>query len=143
MTPSNKRPGERRLVQMSADASSSPAPTWAPDLPIVEQYTQTFPFGADAEYVLRYDLDEWNRTVEWAVIQKRRLHGHWQRVAVYDTCHGKGVHVHFYDRDDHEFAQTPLRPIKSHKDLDEGLQDALRWVCDSWRENERRSDRGY
>jgi len=65
-------------------------------------------------------------------------------VALYDTCHGKGVHLHLYDRQEKEFTQVSLRPITSYKDLEDGLDYVLDHLIDPWcEENERRSDRGY
>lgn len=92
---------------------------------------------------MRYVMDDHDRITEWAVTQIRKLSGRWRRVAVYDTCHNKGIHVHFYNRSDDEFAQTPLRSVDSHEDLVEGLDYAVDRVVRAWRENERRSDRGY
>jgi hypothetical protein len=107
------------------------------------EYEQTFPITEDAAYVQRFVMDDRDRIVEWAVIQLRRVNGRWRRVAEYDTCHNKGVHVHFLNRDEVRFAETQLRSIDSDDDLVEGLDYALSRVAEAWGENERRSDRGY
>ena len=64
-------------------------------------------------------------------------------MALYDTCHGKGLHVHLYDRREKEFTQTPLRSVASYEDMDDWLAYALQRVTEHWQDNERRSDRGY
>jgi hypothetical protein len=89
--------GRRRLVDMSPDIGVVP---WAPPRPpqAALEYEQTFPIGEDVEWVQRIGYDELGRVADWAVVQKRRVSGAWRRVAVYDACHGKGMHVHLYDR---------------------------------------------
>lgn len=92
----NRRTGGRRLADMRA--STEPEPAWAPDLPADHSYRLTLLLSERARYIQRLDYDERERLVEWAVIQSRLTNGEWQRVAVYDTCHGKGVHVHLFNR---------------------------------------------
>jgi hypothetical protein len=128
---------------MSTSTGAEQVGAWTPELPSVDQFTQTFSISDTTSYVQRFDLDERGRIVEWAVVQTRTVGTRSQRVVVYDTCHSKGVHAHFYDREGQEFAEEPLQPVASYKDLEEGLDHAVRRVVETWRENERRSDRGY
>ena len=138
MSPLNRKAGDRRLVKMS------PAPgPWSPELPPEGvPYEQEFPISAEVSYIQRLEQDQYGRIVEWAVIQMRVVDGRHQRVVVYDTCHGKGLHAHFYDREDTEFAEEAYRPINSYDDLEAGLDYALERVSQAWQENQRRSDRG-
>lgn len=141
MSPLNRKAGDKRLVNMSAAAELEQA--WAPDLPAVDSYRLTFLLSASARYVQRLECDERDRVVEWAVIQSRLRNDRWQQVAVYDICHGKGMHVHLFNRQGEEFTEVRLRSIVSYEDVEDGLDYALDRVIESWEENERRSDRGY
>ena len=142
MSPLNRKAGARRLVNMSA--GPEPQQPWAPDLPPDgSPWEQTFPLSEDARYVQRLGIDETGRLVEWAVIQMRRQAGKWRKVAVYDISHGKGVHVHLFNRQEVKFTEMSLRPVSSYEDVEAGLDYALKRVTEYWLENERRSDRGY
>lgn len=141
MSPLNRKAGERRLVDMNTAAK--PEQAWAPDLPPEDSWVQTFLINEDARYTQRLGFDERGRLVEWAVVQSRRRNGRWQRAAVYDICHGKGVHVHLFNQQETEFTETYLRPVTSYKDVEDGLDHVLDRLSDGWLENERRSDRGY
>jgi hypothetical protein len=140
VTPRNRKAGLRRLVEMSATTDDQP---WAPELPAVDEFEQEFPIGDSASYVQRLGLDERDRVAEWAVIQMRKVDSEWRRVVVYDCCHGKGLHVHHYNREGMEFAEVVVRPVNSYSDFESALDYALERVTMSWQENERRSDRGY
>jgi hypothetical protein len=136
----NKKASIRRLKDMSA--GTEPPPGWVPELPKVDTWEQEFPISDRASYVQRLDLDERGHIVEWAVIQKVRTDDGSRRVAVYDTCHDKGMHVHLYDRDENEFTEEPIMPIGSYRDMEQALDYAVDRVVNAWQENERRSDRG-
>ena len=128
---------------MSPDVTTE---RWSPPLPPEEglPYEEKFPIGEDAHYIQSIGYDERGQVAEWAVIQMRRVEGGWQRVAVYDAHPPeKGLHVHLYGRNDKEFAEEPLRDVNSYNDFVAGLDYALQRVSEAWRENERRSDRGY
>jgi uncharacterized protein (DUF2344 family) len=115
---------------------------WYPELPSVPpDYEQHFPISDTARYVLRLAHDEYMRLTEWAVVQLRRIDGDWCTVAVYDTCHGKGVHMHLYNRQGERSTEVSLREVQSYADLEAGLDDAVERVSRDWLENERRSDR--
>jgi hypothetical protein len=141
VSPWNRKAGDRRLVDMSAAAE--PEQAWAPDLPADHSYRLTSPLSERARYIQRLDYDERERLVEWAVIQSRLTNGGWQHVAVYDICHGKGVHVHLFNRREEEFTEVRLRSVTSYKDVEDGLDYVVDRVLECWQENERRSDRGY
>ncbi|MGH3826154.1 MAG: hypothetical protein ACRDQX_03120 [Pseudonocardiaceae bacterium] len=126
---------------MSAD--TEPGQAWTPDLPPDHTYQWTFPISEDARYVQRLDYDERERLVEWAVVQSRLRNDRWQRVASYDICHDKGVHVHLFNRHEIEFTEIGLRLVASYKDVEDGLDYVLHRLTECWQENERRSDRGY
>ncbi len=140
--PLNRKAGNRRLVDMSAVAELADR-AWEPDLPAVDFYVQSFLIGEAARYIQRLDYDERERLVEWAVIQLRLRNGRWLDVALYDTCHGKGVHKHLFNRQGDEFTEVSLRPITSYQDVEDGLDWVLDQLAQYYRENERRSDRGY
>jgi hypothetical protein len=142
MGPKKRKAGKPgRLADMNA---AEPEQPWAPDRPAEgHPYEATFLISEDAGYVQRYSNDEYGRIVEWAVVQMRRDGPRWRRVAVYDICHDKGVHLHLYDREEVQFTETPLRPVRSYQDIDDGLTYALDRVIECWQENERRSHRGY
>ncbi|MGH3936244.1 MAG: hypothetical protein ACRDS1_14925, partial [Pseudonocardiaceae bacterium] len=142
VSPLNRKAGARRLVDMSA-ATAKPDQPWTPDLPPDDPWIQTFLISEDARYTQRLGYDEQGRLAEWAVIQSRHRNGQWQRVAVYDICHGKGVHVHLFNRQEIEFTERPVRQITSYRDVEEGLDYVLNLLTVSWQDNERRSDRGY
>ena len=137
----NRAAGDRRLAKMTASiddwGSASPG-----DLPKVEDWEQEFPLSRTAAYSQKLGFNERGQLVEWAVVQLRLTNDRKRRVAVYDSCHGKGVHVHFFDCNEQEFAQKQLWPVDSSRDLEDGLDYAVRRVSSSWEENERRSDRG-
>lgn len=138
----NRKAGDRRLVDMSA--TTGPEQPWAPNLPVVDLESYTFLIGVHTRCTQSLGHDELGRLAEWAVIQSRFINGQWQRVAVYDTCHRKGVHVHLYDQREIEFTETRLDlVISSYKDV-EGVLDHIidRLTTCWWQENERRSDRG-
>ncbi len=141
VSPLNRKAGLRRLVDMAGDPQ--PHDVESGPRPPGRDWEQTFPIGENAAYVQRYSMDDRDKIVEWAVVQLRRVQAGWRRVAVYDCCHGKGVHVHFFDSRQVEFAETPLRPVDSDDDLVAGLDYAVDRVVKAWRENERRSERGY
>lgn len=134
-----RKTNNRRLADMGA--AGEPAQPWAPELPTVRTYQYTFLISATVRYTQRLDCDEWDRVVEWAVIQSRLRNGRWQRVALYDICHGKGMHLHLYDRQEREFTQISLRPVTCRRDVIEGLNEALDRVIEHSEENEWRSDR--
>lgn len=140
--PSRKRKsGERRLANMGV---GDPGHTWVPELePEWPPWEQTFPISEDARYVQKFANDEYGRLTEWAVVQMRRDGDRWRRVAVYDICHGKGVHLHLFNAQKIEFSEQRLRPVLSYQDIEDGLDYALERVTECWQENERRSDRGY
>jgi hypothetical protein len=86
------------------------------DQPVIRAATpfeDTFPISEDARYVQKFSLDEYGRVAEWAVVQMRRDGDRWRRVAVYDICHGKGVHLHLYDREEVQFTETPYDRCRS------------------------------
>lgn len=141
MSPRNLKAGQRRLIDISAEAESWQESDGRP--PEETEYEQMFPISETVGYIQRFVMDDHDQIRQWAVVQVRRVGGRWQRVAVYDTCHDKGVHVHFYDRNGVEFAETALRSVDSYDDLVDGLDYAVDRVVMAWRENERRSDRGY
>jgi hypothetical protein len=139
--PFNRKASDRRLVDMSA--ATEPEQPWTPDVPPEHTYRYTCPVGEDGRYTQRLECDERGRLVEWAVVQSRLRDGKWQRVALYDVCHGKGVHLHLYDRQQEEFTQVSLRPVTSYKDVLDGLDYVMGHLIDVWwHENERRSDCG-
>lgn len=72
----------------------------------------------------------------------RRVDGVWHRVATYDTCHNKGMHIHLFNAWGEEFTEVTIRPVESYGEVDEALDYALERVTSHWQENERRSDRG-
>src|SRR6185437_10460703 len=127
------KPNNRRLAEMSA--AGEPDQPWAPELPTVRTYLYTFLISATARYTQRLDCDEWDRLVEWAVIQSRLIDGRWQRVAVYDICHRKGAHIHLYDREEREFTQVSLKPVTCRRDVEEALDEALDRVIEHSAEN--------
>jgi hypothetical protein len=137
MSPNRRRAGD------AWRASAEPEQAWAPDLPADHSYRLTLLLSERARYIQRLDYDERERLVEWAVIQSRLINGRWQRVAVYDICHGKGVHVHLFNRREEEFTEVCLRSVTSYKDVEDGLDYVVDRVVECWQENERRSDRGY
>lgn len=139
MTPSNRKAGQRRLVDMSTTVDDA----WYPDLPPVEEVTDTLPISETTSYLLKYGLDQYGRVTHWAVIQRRKTELGTHNVAVYDACHGKDVHVHLYDQHSNEIDQHPLhRRVRSYAELEDGLDYATERVVKDWQENERRSDRG-
>jgi len=93
--------------------------------------------------VQKLAYDTHGQLADWTVVQMRRVQDRWLRVAVYDICHNKGVHVHLFNREGTEFTETSLRPVASYQDIVDGLDYALERVITHWEENERRSDRGY
>lgn len=117
---------------------------WTPPLPALDPpWEQRFPIDESRSYVLKQGFNERNQLAEWAVIQTRvGDDGREQRVAVYDHCHGKGMHVHFYDRHEREFCELPLAAVRSQEDLEKTLDDAVIRVSVEWDRNERRSARG-
>ncbi len=141
MGPEKRKAGKRRLADMNA---AEPERAWTPDLePEWPPYEDTFPISEDARYVQKLGYDKYQRLAEWAVVQMRRDGDRWRRVAVYDICHAQGVHLHLFNRQEIEFTETPLRPVSSYQDVDDGLDYALERVTECWLDNERRSDRGY
>jgi hypothetical protein len=144
MSPLNRKAGERRLVDMSAAAEPEQVgtPDWQSEYTYTYRYTCAV--GEYGRYTQRLECDERDRLIEWAVVQSRLRDGQWQRVALYDICHGKGVHLHLYDRREEEFTQVSLRPVTSHRDVVNGLDYVLEHLIGPWwHENERRSDCGY
>ena len=136
----NRKAGDRRLVKMSPDAVDD---AWYPDLPPVEENEDTFLISATTWYTVRYALDKYQRLTDWAVIQRCNDETGSRRVAVYDACHGKGVHVHIYDRSEKEIDEHPLhRRVRSYGDLEDGLDYATERVVKDYEQNERRSARG-
>jgi hypothetical protein len=106
------------------------------------EWVQRFPISAQVSFVQRLGYDEDNRLAEWAVCQCRLGDdGKWQRVAVYDTCHGT-AHMHLYNQDDVEFAKRHIASIDSYESLAVQLDSAVADVQNKWRENERRSNDG-
>jgi hypothetical protein len=143
LMPLNRKAGNRRLVDMNEPAE--PERPWIPYLPADDSIEQPLPLGERSRCIQRLAFDEQGRLVEWAVIQSRLVDGQWQRVAVYDTCHDKGVHVHLFNRQEERFTEISLRrPIKSYKDVEDGLDYVMHCLIDLgyWQENERRSDCG-
>jgi hypothetical protein len=144
MSPRKTNYRYRRLADMSA-AGEAEQP-WAPDpdLPSIHTYRFTITVSEHSRYTQRLECDERDRVVEWAVVQSRLRNGRWQRVAVYDVSHGKGVHLHLYDRREKEFTQVSLRPVTCQEDVEDGLDYVMEHLIEPWwHENERRSDRGY
>ena len=138
MTPSNRKAGHRRLVDMG-----TPETGWSPELPPVDEWEQQFALSENADYIQRFGYDEWNRLASWAVIQMRRDEdGTWRRVAHYDVCHNKGLHIHLFNRQQEEFTQVAIRQVQSYEESERALDYALERVVMHWQENERRSDRG-
>jgi hypothetical protein len=87
--------------------AAEPERTGVPDLePEWPPFEDTFPISEDARDVQKFSL-EYGRVAEWAVVQMRRDGDRWCRVAVYDVCYGKGVHLHLYDRQEVQFTETP------------------------------------
>jgi hypothetical protein len=121
--PLNRKAGARRLVDMS-----EPLPAWAPDLPAL-QPPYEFPVivSPTTSYVLKFWNDERSRLVEFAVVQRFSDPdtGLPRRVRVYDTCHGKGLHVHIYDDHDQEIEERAIRPIASYDDLESAFQEVM------------------
>jgi hypothetical protein len=132
--PLNRKAGEKRLVDMSA-----PLPAWSPEMDTCDEFVQEFPINESVSYRIRMEMDERNRLVEWAVVQKRDGH----RVAVYDVCHGKGYHLHLYDERGTEIDEIALRPVDSYADSEACLNDAVERIVRYWVENERRCDRDH
>jgi hypothetical protein len=133
------RAGERRLADMAAYPTQE-------ELALEEErdeYSQTFVVSESIFYIVRFVYGTSGRLIEWAVVQMCGTPGKARRIAVYDTCHGKGVHVHHYNRNEIEFDQTALRPADSVADLEDGLDYATIRVAEAYEENERRSNRGY
>ena len=140
MSPRNKKAGQRRLVDMSPEPADS---AWSPDLPPIDEWYDSIPISESVSYSVRYAHDEYGRLTDWAVIQRRNTTDGYRRVAVYDACHGKSVHVHIYDTLEREIDEHPLhRPVRSYAELEDGLDYAMERVVTDWQENERRSDRG-
>lgn len=140
-----RKSGKRRLADMSA---AEPEPAWMPDLdPEDEEYEQPLPVKDAPDCVRTHHRMRFNRygqLVEWAIVllYQDPDDGRWRRVAVYDTCHGKGMHLHLYDRDGTDFTQVFLRPVRSYQDMEECLDEAIDRVERHWEDNLRRSDRG-
>lgn len=113
------------------------APAWAPELRMYDEYVQEFPVNDSVSYYPRMEFDERHRLVEWAVTAT--YNG--RRVVVYDVCHGKGYHVHYYDEDGTEIRQVSLGPVDSYKDMEACLDDAIQRVVQRWAKNEGRCDK--
>lgn len=113
-------------------------PPWRPELEAVDWHVQEFPINESTSYIIRMQTDDRNRLVEWAVIQMKNR----RRIALYDVCHGKGYHLHLYNRTAREFAQISLRVVDSYEDMNWAYDDAAVRVSQYWYENERRSDSG-
>jgi hypothetical protein len=144
VSPGNKKAGERRLIDMNQMPRQLRGP-WTPqEKADGDPWVDTFLINENARYKQRISYDRIDRIVEWAVIQQKRDASGWRTVAVYDTCHGKGVHKHLYDSAGQRFDEVRLREVNSYGDLEKGLDEALSQMTDThWVENERRSDRGY
>ena len=131
--PLNKKAGAKRLVDMSP-----PLPPWSPELETVEEYTQQIFINDHTSFYVRIELDERRRLNEWAVTQVRDG----LRIAAYDVCHGKGYHVHLYNRHEEEFDQVFISAVDGYAEMDASLTDAYDRVSRNFDENERRCDRG-
>ncbi len=141
MGPQKRKAGKRRLADMNA---AEPEQPWAPEMePEGPPWEIEILISEDVRCKQKFSQDVYGRVAEWAVVQLRRDGDRWRRIAVYDICHGKGVHVHLYDRQEIEFTEVPLRPVSSYQDVEDGLDYAVQRVTECWQENERRSDRGY
>lgn len=139
-----RKASDRRLADMNA---AEPEQSWMPDLdPEGEEYSQPFPIQDAPDHVSavqRMTFDRYGRIFEWAVVQRLRDPTRWRRIAVYDICHGKGMHIHLYDSAEDEFTQIPLRPVRSYRDIEKCLDEALYLVEMHWEDNIRRSNRGH
>jgi hypothetical protein len=141
VTSFNRKAGDRRLADMSDEPMGTLV--WEPDLPKLYTFEEEFPVSETATYRVRMDFDQRDKIVEWAVIQLKRRGDRWTRVAVYDMCHGKGVHVHRYDSCEDEFAEESVFNVTSYEDVEAGLDYAILRVSESTADNEGRSDRGH
>ncbi|MEJ2860545.1 DUF7718 family protein [Actinomycetospora flava] len=133
----NPNPKDRRLVDMSP----TPDDTWWPDLPAEEEFEPWTQIDDDAGFVQRLAYDQYQRLCEWAVIQMARRDGDWVKIAVYDTCHGKGVHRHLYNGDEERCDENTLFAVHSYADLEAGVDHAIERVELHWQENEREARR--
>jgi hypothetical protein len=141
---SPRRINYRRLVEMSATAEPDQPSAPATDLPTTHTYPFTITVGENDRYIQRLECDEQDRLVEFAVIQQRYRNGRWQRVALYDVCHDKGLHLHLYDRREREFTQVSLMAVTCQKDVEDGFDYVMEHLIRHWwHENERRSDCGH
>ena len=134
----------RRLADMNV---AEPEQPWFPELDLEndEEYEQTLPVDGAPPFVqhaLRVRRSRYGQLVDWAVVQIHRDGARWRRIAVYDACHGKGMHVHLYNSQQVDFAQITIRPVHSYQDMEECLQEAIDRVRQHWQDNKRRSDHG-
>ena len=138
----NRKAGERRLADMSQSVEVT---AWRPELPVEgPPWEPEFVVAPGVKYIQRLGMDERGQVAAWAVIQMRYRDGHWARVAVYDVCHGKSLHVHLYDAHEVEFDEHVVVGglVRSREDFEDRLDLAIERVTAYWQENERRSDRG-
>lgn len=134
-----------RLADMNAAELERP---WMPDLdPEGEDFSQPFIVKDAPDHVgavRRMRFDRYGQLIEWAVILRYQEPAtqRWRRIAVYDICHGKGMHVHLYDKRGNDFTQVSLRPVRSYREIGESLDEAVERIHSHWEANLRRSNRG-
>jgi hypothetical protein len=140
MAPRNQKAGLRRLAEMSAEPTQT---AWQPEEPPGPPWDHEMFLNENVKLIQSLRYDDRDRLVEWAVIQQAKRDGVWRKVAVYDNCHGKGVHRHLCDRAERRFDENLICAVNSYDDVSRGLDDVIDWLATNWLENERRSDRGY
>src|SRR4051812_47539235 len=113
---------------------------WRPELPVEgPPWEPEFVIAPGVKYIQRLGMDERGQVAAWAVIQMRYRGGRWSRVAVYDVCHSKPLHVHLYGTDEVEFDEHVVveGPVRSREDFEDRLDVAVERVTMYWQENER------
>ncbi len=139
----NQGHSKRHLADMNippAEPEDSPAWEPPPDDQCTE-YTSKWNLGGPGQLlIMRLQLDERDRVVEFAVMQMTRYGESYREVARVDTAHGT-VHVHqLYGNQDDQDGQVirDLYKIESQEDVEHGLDLAIDFIQDNWDENRRR-----
>lgn len=137
--------GRRLLIDKYRNVPPRAEEKWCwgtPDPDTIQEHTWRAPLAGGDIIVHRFEQDDRDRLLGFALIHMTKTENGFEEVARIDTRHEE-VHLHQLKKGGSELARTVVRTIQSHEDVERGYDEALELITENWEEHKRRWQRGY
>jgi hypothetical protein len=92
--------------------------------------------------ICRFEQDDRDRLEGFAVMHMTQCGDQQEEVARVDTRHQE-VHLHIFGHANYQLSRSVLRIIQTQQDVEDGYDEALDVITESWQEHKRRWRSGH